>query len=514
MKSCRWLISVAVLLAAVDRGACVAADPLWAPGQWLSANHSAVRLVGYWESEAQPTAAPASAVALRDAISNGGGEQSNRLQVARPPARPPGAEQEGVTLEPERLPAPSALPAPLPPIAGEVAGQGGTTLAEFEAIALANNPTLVQAAMHVRAAQGKCIQAGLYPNPTIAYSGEEIGEDGKAGFQGAAFGQEIVTAHKLRYRSAVFAQEIEQAEQAWQAQRGRVLNDVRSAWYEVLAAQRIVELHEQLVEIGQQGVKAAEDLLAAKEVSRVDLLQARIEADSARVQLRSAENRFQAVWRRLAALIGCPQVQPTTLLGTLDEPLPELTWEDALARLWQESPELAEAEAGVRRARSAVAQQCAERIPNIDLRGSVHHDNATHFTIAGAEIGVPLPLYNRNQGNIYRAEAELIAAENEVHRIRLVLQQRLAAAFEQYASARQEAVQYVTEILPNAKASLDLVRGGYRQGQLDYLTLLTAQRTYFRVNLAYLESLRQWRVGHVAIEGLLLSGGLNGVGRP
>ena len=137
----------------------------------------------------------------------------------------------------------------------------------------------------------------------------------------------------------------------------------------------------------------------------------------------------------------------------------------AVARLLQESPELAEARAGVQRARAAVAQQCAERVPNVDLHGAVQYNNASGNTIAGLEVGMALPVFNRNQGNIARAEAQLIAASKEVRRVELALQERLAGVFEQYANARQEVEKYGRDILPNAKTSLDLVHNGYRQGR-------------------------------------------------
>jgi cobalt-zinc-cadmium efflux system outer membrane protein len=64
------------------------------------------------------------------------------------------------------------------------------------------------------------------------------------------------------------------------------------------------------------------------------------------------------------------------------------------------------------------------------------------------------------------------------------------------------------KILPKAKTSLDLVQAGYKQAEYDYLTLLIAQRTYFRVNLAYLDSLQEYQSSRVSIEGFLLTGGL------
>lgn len=387
----------------------------------------------------------------------------------------------------------------------------GLTLDELESIALANNPTLVQATMQIRAARGKRTQASLYPNPRIGYQSEELGIEDTAGQQGGFVAQEIITAGKLRLGQAVAGHEVRQAQWGYQVQEQRVLSDVRRIRYEVLAARRAVQLNEQLVQVGRQGVEATEALLAAMEVSRVDLLQARIESDSAALRLSDAGHRREATWRRLAAILGIPDMQPEALNGSLEEDIPSLDWEESLDRLLAESPELARAWAGVRRARCALAEQCAGRIPNIDVRAEVLRHNTADTTVAGVEIGFPLPLFNRNQGNIARAQAELIAAENELQRIELALQDRLAVAFRRYANARDQVQRYKARILPDAKASLELIQGGYRQGEFDYLKLLTAQRTYFRVNLACLESLLQYHLGRVTIEGLLLSGGLDQV---
>ena len=307
---------------------------------------------------------------------------------------------------------------------------------------------------------------------------------------------------------AVASQEVRQAEYAWQAQRFRVLTDVRRGFYEVLVAQRAMELTEQLVRIGEQGLKASEELLKAKEVARADVLQARIEADSARILLEKARNRHAAAWRGLVAVVGDPALQPTPLAGNLQDGMVQFTWEDTLNRLLAESPQLAGAQVGVARAQAALSREYAERIPNVVLQAGVQSDNATGYTITNAGLAVPIPIYNRNQGNIRRAQAELTAARYEVGRVRLALGQRLAAVFEQYATARQQVERYTSDILPNAQESLKLVSSGYRQGEFGYLMLLTAQRTYFQTNLAYLEAQRDLRAAGVAIEGNLLGDSL------
>lgn len=383
------------------------------------------------------------------------------------------------------------------------------TLADLEAIALQHNPTLMQAQAKIDAALGTQVQVRLYPNPRIGYTGGDIGALGTAGKQGAFLGQEFITAGKLQRREAVAAQEVTELQQACESQRYRVLNDVRSAGYDTLVAQRVVTLNRQLVAIGEQGVKAASDLLAALEVSRVDLLQAQIESESAKLKLHDAETRYRAAWRRLAALIGTPDMEPMHLAGDLEDDLPQLTWQTSLERVLAESPELAQARVGVCRALCNIALQNVEWIPNVDVRAKAEYDVLVEGTIAGVEVELPLPLFNRNQGNIHRAQAQLIVAKREVERLALALQERLATVYERYASACNNVEHYATRIIPNAKTSLDLVQIGYRQGEYDYLTLLTAQRTYFQTSLAYLESLRRLHASSVSIEGLLLQGGLS-----
>lgn len=429
--------------------------------------------------------------------------------------KPPGdiLAAVGVTSAPtgpaaETLPAVELESAPLP--ASQPLGAPGMTLAELEEMAMTCNPTLAQAAARVQAARGQCLQVGLYPNPVVGYQGSEIGNEGLAGQQGGFIGQEIVTAGKLRLNRAVASQEVQQAEWAWAAQRFRVLTDVRRGFYDVLVAQRTVELAEQLVGIGERGVRAAEELLKAKEVARTDVLQSRIEADSAKILLEKAQNRYTGAWRNLAAVVGDPTLQPTQLAGGLQDGLVSLTWEDALSRLLAESPQLAGAQAGVARAQAALSRECAGRVPNVDLQAGVQYDNATQSTIAGVQVGVPIPFYNRNQGNIVKARAELAAAQHEVRRVQLALEQRLGAVFEQYATAHHQVEKYTRDIMPNAQESLKLVSTGYRQGEFSYLMLLTAQRTYFQTNLAYLDALRDLRTATTSLEGNLLSDSLQG----
>ena len=400
------------------------------------------------------------------------------------------------------------------PLLQSAAAVSVLTLDDLIQIALACNPTLIQASMAVQAAQGNHLQAGLYPNPVLGYKADEIGNQGTEGFQGAFLGQELVTAGKLRWGQAVACHEIQQARFALQAQQQRVQNDVRIGYYETLLAQKRIEVNQQLVAIEQQSLKATQQLKAAAEASQVTVLQAGIEAEKVQLDLSEAEDQYQAAWRRLVAVLGRPEIAPAPLAGDPTSDLPELTWEESLARILSQSPELAQARAAVDRARCDVALQCAERVPNVDLGSAVKYDSMSRYTVVDLEVGVAIPIFSRNQGNILRAQAAVASAQGELRRVELALRERLATVFQQYLNARRRAEKYATTILPHAQQSLELTLAGYRHGEIDYLTLLTTQRTFCDTSLKHLDSLEELWTRTVELEGLLLRGGLQTAAAP
>jgi len=397
-------------------------------------------------------------------------------------------------------------PEALPPVAGEPVA---LTLAEIEGLALSFNPTLAEAAARVRAARGEQFQVGLPPNPTVGYLGSEIGNEGRAGQQGVVVGQEFIRGNKLGLNRVVASREAQRREQEFAAQERRVLTDVRIAFYEAFLAQRQFELTHNLQTIGQQAVSTAGALVKAQEGRRTDLLQAEIEGQRADVALAQAESNVRGAWRRLAALVGQQELPMQPLAADLDALRWKLSWNDTLAQLLRESPEVAEAQANVDRARAAVARACAEPVPDVTAQASVQYDDATEDTIAGAQVTLPLPLWNRNQGGIAKAQAELVAARRRLEAVELRLQHDLAEQFQLYETALARVETLKGQILERAQQNLDLTTEGYKAGELAFLDFLTVQRTYFQVNLEYLTALGELSESVQMLHGLLLFGGYN-----
>ncbi|TWT90278.1 Cobalt-zinc-cadmium resistance protein CzcC precursor [Pseudobythopirellula maris] len=382
------------------------------------------------------------------------------------------------------------------------------TLARLEELALSNNPTLAQVSARVQAARGEYLQVGLKPNPVVGYVANEIGNEGAAGQQGAFVSQQFITANKLGLNRRVAAKDVQRDQQLWAAQQQRVLTDVRIAFFRALVAQQRLETTRQLVELSDELVKRSDMLLESREGSRINLLQAKTEAQTIRLNQINAENQLDVAWRQLMTFVGVANLQRAPLAGDPAAAIPSLTWEGAVARLRAESPEVAVAAIGVERARWAVDRACAGRAPDITGQVAIQYDDATDDTVTSVQVGVPLQLFNRNQGNIAKAKAELRVARRNLQRVELDLANRLAAVFGAYEVARKQAEVYQTSVLPSATEALELVDAGFREGEVDYLTVLTTQRTYFQTSLAYLDTLQAVRETSAEIEGLLLTGSL------
>lgn len=149
-----------------------------------------------------------------------------------------------------------------------------------------------------------------------------------------------------------------------------------------------------------------------------------------------------------------------------------------------------------------------QAVPNVTIQAGAMYDYGTGDPIASLQIQLPIPIYNRNQGGIAEAHANVLAAEQTVQRVELSLQQRFAIVYQQYEQARQQATRYDETILKKAKQNLDLNRQSYEAGQSAYLPVLTAQRSYSQARLAWLNALEQLWFATVQIEGLLLSDSL------
>lgn len=401
---------------------------------------------------------------------------------------------------------------PLPrPLAGEttpkdIPAQQSFGLEELSRLGLERHPRLSQAAFAVDTARGRALQAGLYPNPVVSITGDELGDrQGPAGIITAPqVSQEIVTGGKLGLSRAAATKEVDQATLALMTQRYALLASIRSAYFDALATQRRADILAELVKLAERSVAQTETLLKAELVSRLDLVQLEVDLERLRTEERAARRELPAAYRRLAAVVGLPGLPVDSVSGNLDLPLPPYELDRLQTHVLSAHPEPRSARAGVERAQLLVRRAEVEPVPNLTVSSGYVRQNQNRSNDWMLGVSVPVPVWNRNQGNILAARGQLGEAVQEVARVEADLTERLATAYRDFAAARERAERTRSAILPKAQETYDLAVRAYKGGQFEYLRVLQAQRALAEARLELNRALGDaWRAASV-VSGLAL----------
>ena len=388
--------------------------------------------------------------------------------------------------------------------------QSGMTLSEFESLALGNNPTIAELVATTQKAAGFRTQVGLRANPTIGYNGTQIADVGTD--QHTAFiSQTIITADKLALNRRVLDEALRSQLLQLEAQKYRIATDIRVKFYDALAAQRRVKLIQDFQSVADKGLELAELRKKALEGSQLDVVQAKVQKNEIDLALQQAEISFSAAWRELVALAGTPQMMPVPLQGELPQTANSLDWSSLASTMVVSSPEYQAAQARVGQARANIDRQCVQAVPNLDVQFAAGADNGTNSGLINLQIGAPIPVFNKNQGNIAAARAELMRASREVERIENAIKARLAAVSRDYDSSLAGVAKYATDILPNADDGLKLAEQAYKAGETSFVQVLVARRTYFDTNLQYIASQTQLAQAQAQVDGYVLTGALDAV---
>lgn len=399
----------------------------------------------------------------------------------------------------------------------------GLALPDLERLADENNPTLKQAQANVQAARGRAKQAGLMPNPVVGYQGEEFAFkyfDKKSEHFGF-FEQTIPLGGKLTKAKQIYLREAERAEIEGAAQQQAIRNTIRALYFDALGAQRQVELQTELSRIAHDAVNTTVELFNIGQSDRPDNLQAQIEAEQVDHELQVARNHLRQTWKLLVVVVGKPDMPVTRLKSSLQERIPQLDEEKALANILQNSPQIRAAEARIRQANATLIRAKAEPIPDLFVRGAlgystefidIPNQNQSNLKRTGLEanmqVGMSLPIWNRNQGAIAAARADLSYATAEVSRLKLQLQAQFAQAVQDYNNALDAVNRYQTVVIPRADEAYQLYLKRFKEMGASYPQVLISQRTMFQVRRQYINALVALQQNSTKLEGFLLTGAL------
>ncbi len=391
----------------------------------------------------------------------------------------------------------------------------GITLEQLETLALKSNPTLAQAQASVGAARGRLQQAGLYPNPIVGYMAEQLSfrAPGETSEHMFFVEQDVLLGGKLGKSKQVFEDVVRQAETLGEAQRTILLNAVRTTYFQLLAAQTEMKVRSDLLKVAQEAAKTTAELFNVGAADQPDLLEAEIEAEAADLAIRAAVNEREYIWKAMAAIIGQPEMELQNVAGKLDaSSILQLDRESLLEALLEKSPQARTAALQLQQAEASVPFAKAARVPDLRFRAGAGYNfeqfESTNEDVGWEgffEVGIVLPIFNRNQGNILIAEANVERSKQELNRIRFALSAQFADLYAQYSNEKLRAERYEKELLPRARKAYGLYLASFQQMAAAYPQVLIAQRNQYQLEVEYIRSLRRASILAVQLQGNLLS---------
>src|SRR5216684_4175082 len=394
------------------------------------------------------------------------------------------------------------------------------TLEELQQMALQTNPTFRQSAANIQAAEGRKKQSGSYPNPTVGYQGEQIrGGAFHGGEQGIFVQQDIVLGGKLGLNRKIFDQELKQAETEAEEQKLRVVTNVRMSYIQALAAQQTLELRQNLSKLSNDAVETSHQLANVGQADAPDVLESEVEAQQAQLAVTMAEKNQQRVWKALAAVLGNPRLPLMKLEGKLED-TPPVNADELVEKIVNESPAVRIAELGVKRAEAALVREKREPIPDLQLRGGLQQNgellsNGRAVGLQGfADVGVRIPIFNRNQGNIATARADAERAKREVERVKLVLRERAASVVQTYTFSQAAVDRYKNQMIPRAQKAYEMYTKKYQEMAAAYPQVLIAQRTLMQLEVSYITALESFATSSLSLQSYLLTDGLEAPSQP
>ena len=374
------------------------------------------------------------------------------------------------------------------------------TLQTALGLAASANAELSAARHEFRAVDASVIQAGTLPNPTLEFGMQDTQRATRETTVQISQPIELGGKRGLRIQAAESGRNAASAE--LHAKVSEIRANVTTAFFDVLTAQERLYLARDSVEVAERATTTAAKRVIAGKVSPVEETKARVAEAGVRLELLKAKSELGSTRKRLTGFWGNVIPRFERAEGQL-ESLPELPELSELSRRLASAPMLARARIEVDRRQALANLERSRRIPDVSINLGIKRSEELGRNQAIFGVSVPLPLFDRNQGNVLESLRRTDKAKDELSATETRLDSELAQAYEKLNTSRQEAEALQKEILPGAKSAYDAAVTGFEFGKFAFLDVLDAQRTLLQTKSQYLRALSDAHRAAAEIDGIL-----------
>ena len=374
------------------------------------------------------------------------------------------------------------------------------SLAKAIELALEGNPEVAAAKRQWEATEGQVLQGRSRPNPELAYSLEDTRS--KTRTQSWQLNLPVELGGKRAARTKAAEKTREQAQAQLAELQATVRANVAAAYFDVLTAQERLVLARDSAALAKSSTDTVSKRVAAGKVSPVEESKARVAEAGVRVELAQAASEQRNALSRLFALLGRIDT-PFTVLEGKAENLPSVPSLADLQPLISSAPGVVLARIEVDRRKALTDLEQSKRVPDVTVSVGMQRSNETQRNVLLFGVSVPLPVFDRNQGNLLEALKLEDKARDELQAATVRLHSEVAQARERLSTITAEVQSLQQEVLPGAKSAYDAATIGFENGKFNFLEVLDAQRTYFTAKSQYLKALGEAHRAAADIDRLL-----------
>ena len=374
--------------------------------------------------------------------------------------------------------------------------------------ALQNDPYQKWVDHRIEGIQGDHLQASKRPNPVIGIEiGNLLGSGSYRRTESSevtlSLSQVIETAGKrnLRVQQAAASQN----ELLWERAHQRLQKEaqVRAAFIEARIAQDTLKLRHQQLKVAQASAQETARLANEARVPSVDAQSAELHAFQQEFQLEGAKRALQASQLALATHWNEHPETDFVLVGKIqiDPKIPSF---DTLANALPQNLELQHYALRKETETAALHLERAQGIPDLQLfcgARYLNEESGEHAFVVGLEM--EWPLFNKNKGNIQRAQANVHALESQRTLQQRILFRQLSSTYQNLAAAHNELNTIQNKLIPAAQKILEATELGYQNGRFTYLQLLERKNALFQLEEAQLDALKRYNLAQGKIETLI-----------
>ena len=389
---------------------------------------------------------------------------------------------------------------------GAEKGGGSITLADALARTLRGSPELAAYSYELRAAEARILQAGLRPNPEATYDLEN--PTGSGPYRSADQMENTLTLSQLIELGGKRPARVSEAEAGralveweYQMKRVEVLRATTLAFIDALAAQRRMVLAEEVVKVSDEAVTLTEQRVGVGKVSAVEAIRAKVAVSSARIEVEQARRDIATARGNLAAQWGARDADFGVVRGDLDQHKYAPSLHTLRQRLLG-NPDLARWTAEREKREAALAKEQTLARPDITLMAGPRAIGKGEDATFVAGFSIPLPISNRNQGNIAEARANLAKLGEEKRAAEARAFAALNEAFQKLTGAAREIAILEESVIPGAQDAEKQLNDGYAAGRFTQFEVLDARRTLNTARAQQVRALADFQKARADIDAL------------